>query len=102
MIHVLATIDLHPGRMADFLKEFALLVPLVRAEHGCIEYGPTIDAVTTISAQSPRRSDTVVVVEKWESLAALEAHLIAPHMIAYRPKVKDTIEKVSLQILTDA
>jgi quinol monooxygenase YgiN len=44
----------------------------------------------------------VVVVEKWESVAALRAHLEAPHMMEYRLKVKDFVHKVSLQILTPA
>ena len=52
--------------------------------------------------QGPARDDIVVVVEKWESVAALEAHLIAPHMMEYRPKVKDFVKKVYLQILTPA
>jgi quinol monooxygenase YgiN len=52
--------------------------------------------------QGPAREDVVVVCEKWESLAALEAHLIAPHMMDYRPKVKDFIKKVGLQILSPA
>ena len=44
MIHVIATIDLVEGQRAAFLKEFHALVPLVRAEAGCLEYGPAIDA----------------------------------------------------------
>ena len=48
------------------------------------------------------RDDVVVVCEKWESLAALEAHLIAPHMMEYRPKVKEFISRVGLQILSPA
>jgi quinol monooxygenase YgiN len=52
--------------------------------------------------QGPSRDDVVVVVEKWESIPALEAHLIAPHMMEYRPKVKDFVKRVSLQILSPA
>ncbi len=71
MIHVIATIDLHAGRRDEFLAEFHKLVPLVRAEAGCLDYGPTIDLPTGLSAQVPTRDLVVTVVEKWESLDAL-------------------------------
>lgn len=102
MIIVLATIELNPGKRAEFLVEFHKIVPKVRAEDGCHEYFPAIDTVSGLPVQGPAREDVVVVVEKWESIAALEAHLIAPHMMEYRPKVKEFVKKVSLQILTPA
>ena len=100
MIHVIATVELHPGRRDAFLGEFQRIVPLVRAEQGCVEYGPAIDAVTDLSAQVPLGPDVVTVVEKWESLAHLKAHLVAPHMEEYRPKVRDLVIKTTLVILT--
>jgi len=102
MIHVIATIQLAPGRRADFLKECHAIVPLVRAEKGCVEYGPTVDFQTMIPAQIPLRPDVVTVIEKWASIAALEAHLIAPHMITYRAKVKDFVTGVQLQVIEPA
>jgi quinol monooxygenase YgiN len=102
MIVVLAFIELQPGARESFLVEFRKIVPLVRAEQGCIEYFPTIDFATEISAQKPLGEDAVVVVEKWESLAALQAHLAAPHMVEYRPKVKDYVKQVTLRILEPA
>ncbi len=102
MIIVLATIELHHGKRPEFLAEFRKIVSKVQAESGCHEYFPAIDTVSGLPVQGPERDDIVVVVEKWESIAALEAHLIAPHMMEYRPKVKDFVKKVSLQILTPA
>ncbi len=102
MIHVIATITLHPGKREAFLVEFRKLVPLVLQELGCMAYGPTIDAVTTVAAQGARRPDTVVVVEQWNDLPALMAHLVAPHMGPYRAAVKELIANVSLQILEPA
>lgn len=102
MIVVLATIELQPGKRPEFLAEFRKIVPKVRAESGCLEYFPAIDTVSGLPAQGPTRDDMVVVVEKWESVPALEAHLIAPHMMEYRPKVKEFVKRVSLQILTPA
>lgn len=102
MIHVIATIQLQPGKRAEFLEHFHALAPEVRSEQGCIEYGPTIDVATNLPAQGAVRDDVVTVVEKWESIPSLEAHLIAPHMLAYRTRVKELVANVSLQVLEPA
>jgi quinol monooxygenase YgiN len=102
MIHVIATIEIAPGRRADFIKEFHALVPSVKAEAGCIDYGPAIDVASGISAQGPLRDNVVTVVERWKDLGALEAHLAAPHMQAFRTKAKDLIRGMQLQVLEPA
>jgi quinol monooxygenase YgiN len=102
MIHVIATIELNPGTRDAFLAEFHKLVPQVHAEDGCIEYGPTVDIASGAAAQPPVRENVVVVVEKWASLAALDAHSKAPHMDAYRPKVKAFVKTVTLHVLQPA
>ena len=102
MIRVLATIELAEGRRDDFLAQFAMIVPLVLEEEGCLEYGPMVDVPTSIGAQAGIRENAVTVVEKWESIEALEAHLVAPHMIEYRKKVKDMVAGTELRILKPA
>ena len=102
MIHVIATITVHPGKRHAFLDEFHRVVPLVRAEDGCLAYAPTIDAATDISKQGPQRPDTVVIIERWSDLARLKAHLVAPHMEAYRAQVKDLVASSQLQVLEQA
>jgi quinol monooxygenase YgiN len=99
MIHVIATIELAPGARDAFLTEFRKLIADVRAENGCIEYGPAVDAQTDLPNQAKIGADKVVVVEKWESLAALKAHSVAPHMQAYRGKVKDFVRGMELRVL---
>ena len=102
MIHVLATVRVVAGRRDDFLAAFHSVVPLVRAEQGCLEYGPAVDLPTGISAQGTPRADVVVVVEKWSDLAALRAHLEAPHMRDYREKVRQLVVSTDLQVLAPA
>lgn len=102
MIIVIATIDLNDGCRDAFLEEFNKIVPAVLEEDGCIEYGPTVDVETNIGAQIDLRANTVTIVEKWEDLQSLEAHLVAAHMMDYRPKVKPYVAQSSLQILTPA
>lgn len=99
MVHVIATIQLAPGTRDRFLDEFRRLTPLVRAEDGCLEYGATVDEPTTIPAQELAGADTVIVVEKWASVEALTAHLAAPYMVEYRPRVKDFVRGVRLRVL---
>ena len=102
MIHVIATIEVVPGKREAFLAEFHRIVPPVRAEAGCIEYGPTIDVPTPFPAQIPLRENTVTIVEKWESLGALQTHMSAPHMLEYRGRVKEMVAAVKLQVLQPA
>lgn len=102
MIYVIATIEVAAGRRDDFLAEFRRIVPLVRREQGCLEYGPTVDVPTKIAAQGAVRENAVTIIEKWESLETLEAHLAAPHMVEYRAKVRDLVVGATLQILTPA
>ena len=102
MIHVIATIHVKPGQRDAFLAEFHRIVPLVHAEAGCIEYGPTVDVASGIAVQGPLRENIAVIIEKWASLDALKAHTQAPHMAEYRVAVKDLVVCVELQILTPA
>jgi quinol monooxygenase YgiN len=99
MIHVIATIKLVPGTREPFLKEFRLVTEHVRAEPGCIEYGAAVDEPTSLAVQEFAGDDVIVVVEKWESVAALQAHTSAPHMTDYRQRVGDYVEGVRLMVL---
>ena len=103
MIHVIATIEIAPGRRDDFLAAFQELVPDVRAEAGCIEYGPAIDLATKLGdPPATVRDNVVTVVEKWTSEEALTRHLEAPHMLRYRRTVKDLVKNVVIRVLEPA
>jgi quinol monooxygenase YgiN len=99
MIHVIATIALAEDTRDRFLEAFNRVVPLVRAEDGCLAYGAAVDLASGLPAQPPLRPDTAVIVEAWRDLDALKAHLVAPHMTAYRVTVKPYVRSLSLQVL---
>jgi quinol monooxygenase YgiN len=101
MICVVATIKIKPGQHSEFLAIFNANVPAVLAENGCIEYFPTIDIDANVSIQAKGENE-VVVIEKWESVAALHAHFEAPHMISYKEQVKDMVVDVSLRVLEES
>lgn len=101
MIHVLASIQVKENSLNAFLDIFKANLPNVRAEQGCIEYVPAIDAVTDIPVQQ-RQPSVVTVIEKWESVAALLAHLETPHIIAYKEATRDMVVRVDVKILQEA
>jgi quinol monooxygenase YgiN len=101
MIHVIADIEIKKDWVEEFLNIFKENVPKVMEEKGCIEYVPTVDVSTTIPVQN-LNSTRVTVVEKWEDTDCLMNHFKAPHMLAYKEKVKDMVTNVSLKVLEEA
>ncbi|MGD0108590.1 MAG: putative quinol monooxygenase [Rhodopila sp.] len=102
MIHVVAIITAKPGNRDAILEAFRANMPAVHAEAGCIEYGPAVDAEGAGRIQTPFGSDTLVVIEKWESLDHLSAHGASPHMAAYAAKTKDLIASRVIHVLSPA
>jgi len=100
MIHVVAVITAKPGMREAILKEFRANVPNVHAEPGCIEYGAAVDTEGAGRIQTPLGPDTFMVIEKWESIAALQAHAASPHMAAYAAKTKDMIASRVIHVLS--
>jgi quinol monooxygenase YgiN len=99
MIHVLAIITAKAGHRGQVLDAILANVPAVRAEEGCIEYGPAVDVQGADPAFGP---DTLVVIEKWASMEALKAHYTTPHMQAYVEKVKDVVAKRAVHVVEPA
>jgi len=102
MIQVVAIITAKPGQRETILEAFRANIPAVRAEEGCIEYGPNIDAEGLGSFQTKFGADTFVVIEKWRDAQALKAHAASPHMAAYAGKVKDMIASRVIHVLSPA
>ncbi len=64
MIHVIASIHIKEGRVAEFLDIFKANIPHVLEEKGCVEYEPTIDLPTGLAPQR-LNGNVVTIVEKW-------------------------------------
>ena len=101
MINVIATVQVKEGKKTEFINLFKTIVPLVKAEKGCIEYFPAIDLPTDLPPQYTNENE-VTVLEKWESLDHLMAHLATKHMAEHMEKEKDLVEKASIKILQEA
>ena len=101
MICVIATIKAKAGQRNALLACIQDNLSDVHAEIGCVEYQPMVDIVSSLGAQE-LDENIVTMVEKWETMANLDAHAISPHMLKYRERVKDIVESVSLKVLTAA
>ena len=99
MIHVIATIELKPGCREDYIKVLSNNVPNVKAEDGCLAYAPTIDIESGLPIKSEIRDTVVTIVEAWETLEALHAHLKTEHMAAYREAVQDYVAGLTVRVL---
>lgn len=99
MIHVIASLQIKDGMLSEFIEIFKANVPNVLAEQGCVEYVPTVDVDASLAPQE-LNGKVVTIVEKWDTLPDLLAHLKAPHMLSYGEKVKDMVEKKSLKVLS--
>lgn len=100
MINVIASIQLKEGRVSEYIEIIKANIPHVIKEEGCIEYRPTIDLPTNLPPQE-LDSNIVTIIEKWRTIEDLRAHFSAPHMLAYRDKVKNIVDKISIKVLTD-
>jgi quinol monooxygenase YgiN len=102
MIHVIANIKLKEGSREKFLGILKDNVPRVLAEQGCRGYTPAVDIESGIPVQAAPRADTVTIIEAWDRLEDLQAHLRAPHMLSYREKVQGLVKNVGIHVLTPA
>jgi len=102
MIHVLAIITAKPGLRDRILEAFRANVPAVHAEAGCVAYEAVVDVRNGAAGFAQFGDDSFVVVERWASMEALQAHAVAPHMKAYASKVKDLTASRAIHVLEPA
>jgi len=102
MIHVIATIEVKPERFEEFLDIFRANIPAVLAEDGCIRYELTVDDPDSSKLDITPRDNVATVVEAWESIEALTAHMQAPHMKTFFQNTEDLAISIKGAILKPA
>lgn len=82
---VLVTVKWHPKKesVANFLKIFKSLAPIVKKESGCLEYKLHRDL----------EKDEYFLFEQWESKQHLDAHLATAHMKNFFDQTSDLFLK---------
>ncbi|MDO6593383.1 putative quinol monooxygenase [Neptuniibacter sp. 1_MG-2023] len=99
MIHVIATIKTNQGCKNKVLEALLAIQPKVLLEEGCHQYEPLDDVQSELPRQVSFRSDTIVLIEQWESVENLKTHLATPLLKQYQKMVGDWVQNVSLQVL---
>lgn len=69
-----------PGRAQEGLAAYAELAAATHAEEGCTAFALHRD---------PADAERIVLVERWASREALDAHLGTPHIAAFRARHGD-------------
>ena len=100
MICVIATVSLKEGKKDAYLAELWKIIPAVREENGCIEYAPYVRNDSGLPLPPVLSEDTVIVIEKWESMNALRMHGQTAHMDRYRQSIKGLMVSAQIQVLS--
>jgi quinol monooxygenase YgiN len=100
VINVIASICVKTGTLSDYLEILKTNISAVRKEKGCVEYVPMVDIDAKLPPQVFNKN-VVIILEKWESLEALHAHLGSTHMLDYRERVKNMVESVVVKVLRE-
>lgn len=89
---VIAAMTAVSGQAANLKDAMHALIAPTRAEAGCEQYELHADT------DNP---DRFVFVERWTSMAALEAHRQSPHLLAFREQAPSLLANPAhVQILT--
>lgn len=101
MITMVCSMIVKPGCKQRFLDALTAMVPLVRAEVGCVFYAGYTDLDAEYSRQWVQQ-DRITIIETWRDEAALRAHWKAPHLDDYRAKTRDLVLSKTISFLQEA
>ncbi len=89
MIIVTATITANPGERDKIVSKSRDLIKSTRLEAGCISYDLYLSA---------EDSDTLLMLERWESLESLEPHGQTEHFKAFGADMGILAKKVDITV----
>jgi quinol monooxygenase YgiN len=102
MIYGIVSVRVKPGKVQEFIDLFKSVAATVRKEKGCVQYVPAVDFETGLPPQTLDKN-VVTILEKWETLEALQAHLAMPYMADFFAKQEPLVEEtVSMKMLKEA
>lgn len=100
-VYVLCRFDLQPGKKDAYAEAVRTITDAVRHEKGCRFYSLVGDAETDMKNQMTFGPDVLWMVECWDSVDALKAHLAAPHMKAFGPKARTLRKSGTFHVLKE-
>lgn len=101
MIHVVAILTAAPGAFDTVLQRYRAVLPAVHAEAGCIEYRIAVDHPKAGPFRAAFGPESLVVIEKWDDMASLDAHSRTAHMQALNAVVKPLLTRREVHVLRD-
>ena len=87
MLTIVANIHANPGQVALVKAELEKLIPITRAEEGCIQYDLHQDN------DNPAH---FMFYENWDSRDLWQAHMNAPHLADYQKATEGAIVEFTL------
>jgi quinol monooxygenase YgiN len=82
--YIVATVYPKAGKADAVRAEILGIIPEVRKEKGCLRYDLHV---------LKDGGSSFMFYEIWEDRAAFEAHGATPHMMSYRERIRDLLEK---------
>jgi len=101
MIYGVVSVRVKPGKLQEYIALFKSIAGKVREEKGCLQYISTVDFEIGVPIQTLDKN-VVTILEKWESLEALQSHLAAPYMADFFKKEAPLVEGNVLKMLQEA
>ena len=89
LLTVIASMKAAPGREAELRAALEALIETTVAEPGCVNYD------LHQGAEDPA---TFFFYENWESAEQLDAHLAAPHLVAFADRIPELLDESGLNI----
>ncbi|WP_171174157.1 putative quinol monooxygenase [Ruegeria sp. HKCCD8929] len=88
---ILAQITAQPGKEALVRAELEKLIPITRAEEGCIQYDLHVDN---------SNPGFFVFYENWQNRELWQTHMNAPHLTAYMAATDGAVADFTLNEMT--
>lgn len=88
---IVAHIHTQPDKVDLVQNELSKLIPITRAEPGCIQYD---------LHQDNDNPSHFLFFEQWESRALWQAHMTAPHLAAYLEATQGAVREFTINEMT--
>ena len=99
MLHIIVTMMVKEGRMKEYLAVCEELRLLVLMEKGCQAYEYAREIASPLGIQEPIEANRITLIERWESIDALKAHMETRHMKEAGVKMKDLRSSVVARVV---
>lgn len=98
MIEVITEYSCLPGQRQRVLDAVLALQTVIRDEVGCLACDPLVDAPASLPEQT-LDPDGVVLVEQWQSLKHLHAHLSSNHVMEFERDTAEAVREIRQRVL---